>query len=112
MRGVMMTTDTTHKVTFTYRRYGTVYATDKHGNRIIHTNVITLWRDGEQVWWRRQYVAKDGTVSPTGITSKLASPSALEVARHIHFGCTGWSANAVDLHLLTERVKEFMGQQF
>lgn len=75
-----------------------------------NTNVVTIWKDGKNIKYKRQYVSSDGTVSENGIEHTFQEKDcyAQNIARQIHWGCCGWSAGGHEIWQLTEIIDNFL----
>lgn len=73
-------------------------------------NLVTVWKENGQVHYERRYIKQENTeprkAEGEGIIQsfeKGATP--FDVAKMIHWGCSGTSFNSVQLHSLIERVR-------
>ena len=96
---------------FTYTNVGTPAAIDRNGKRIVHTNVVRVWREDGVVKYDRRYVSADGTVSESPIEHTFeGNPSTMEIAKMIHWGCCGWSAGGHQIYGLRDKIAALIGQ--
>ena len=99
-------------IEFTYTNFAPPAATDKKGRRIVTSNKIRLWWDGDVLKYDRRWINRDtGKVSDHAIEHQFRIADPLDVATNIHWGCCGWSASVLQLQPLRDVVEEFMSKQ-
>ena len=86
-----------------------------YGNRgpspwnVYRTNKIRVWWNDGNLFYSRCYISsKDGSVSGPIEHEFEDNATALHVAKQIHWGCCGWSANSLDLARLVFKISEFL----
>jgi len=73
-------------------------------------NLVTVWIENDQIHYERRYIKSDQT-EPTrkageGIQQTFdKSDTAQDIAKAIHWGCSGTSFNSLQLHGLIEKIK-------
>lgn len=78
--------------------------------RVPQKNAVTVWIDGGQIHYERRYIKSDQT-EPTrkageGIQQTFdKSDTAQDIAKAIHWGCSGTSFNPLQLHGMIEKIK-------
>lgn len=80
---------------------------------VVRTNIIRMERnEDETITCSRHYVKEDGTYKEDGIKSQFGMhDTAEEIAKSIHWGCCGWSANIGQISDLLEQVRGFYKEQ-
>ena len=69
------------------------------------TNKVTVWTEGGKIHYKRQYINREGKESNPGISQTFEKgASVLEVAKMIHWGCSGTSFNSLQLRGLIEDI--------
>lgn len=67
---------------------------------IIRSNLITLTQEGDSIFYKRQFVKDDGSLTD-GISGDVTGE---DIARCIHWGCCGWSSGGTtELQRFVER---------
>ena len=73
-------------------------------------NLVTVWKENGQVHYERRYIKQKNT-EPTkargeGISHTFDSNATiLEIAKMIHWGCSGTSFNSLQLRGLIEKIR-------
>jgi len=77
---------------------------------VPQSNQVTLWREGKNIHFTRQYISsKTGKMSKNGIHTVFENnETPLEIAKIIHWGCSGTSKNNFDLQPLIEKVQHIV----
>jgi hypothetical protein len=91
---------------FTYSNLAPIAATDKNGKRMINTNVVRIWKQNDKIVFDRSFVNSKGEVSSHPIETVCDDLNPISIAKSIHWGCCGWSANVLQIHSLIKKVEE------
>jgi len=73
--------------------------------RMPQKNKVTVWIEGGKIHFKRQYMSKNGKISDGIETVFEDNETVEEIAKMIHWGCSGTSKNVYQLHHLIEDIR-------
>lgn len=87
------------KIQFTYESYSPAPWCKLKRNR------VTVWIQCGKIHYTREYISENGEFSSPILHTFDENATANEIAKMIHWGCSGTSKNAYELTAIIEKIK-------